>query len=110
VPQPTTDLVECQYGDARYLTEKETKLLLNHSPLANFQNPRFGDPCFLICSASSGYPFIFLFFLKKFLFTMPACGYGGMKNKGNGVVACMDLGGSMIILGRGGYRAMIVGK
>ena len=55
-PQPTTDLVECQYGHARYLTEKETKLLLNHSPLANFQNPRFGDPCFLIYSAGSGCP------------------------------------------------------
>jgi hypothetical protein len=38
------------------------------------------------------------------------CGYGGMKNEGKGVMACMDLGGSMIILGRGGYRAMIVGK
>jgi hypothetical protein len=42
-PQPTTDLVVCQYGDARYLTEKETKLLLNHSPLANVQNPSFGE-------------------------------------------------------------------
>ena len=36
-PQPTTDLVECQYGDARYLTEKETKLFLNYSPLQTFK-------------------------------------------------------------------------
>lgn len=42
-PQPTTDLVECQYGDARYLTEKETKLLLNPSPSANLRNPSFGE-------------------------------------------------------------------